>query len=555
MLDPITSKGLTDLQHREILEDIRRQPAYRKDADRADDYYHGKQIDPATAAELEAKGMGELICNLVKPTINSVLGMEAKNRTDWRVKPDNDASTEVAEALSEKLFEAERETRADDAISRAYFDQIVGGWGWVEITRNSDPFGYPYRVKQVPRGEIFWDWSAREPDLSDARYLVRERWYPVEQVVSYLPDEENMIRSIASGWAPEWMDLTGADDRLLKSFNDERATGSWMDDDWRKIESGLLKVREIWYRIYTRGKVIKLPDGRTVEYDKKNPMHSAAVVMGAAQVREAVYSKLRVSMWIGPHKVVDEDTDMRDMPYVPFWGYREGNGVPYGMVRDMVPMQDEVNARRRKLLWLLSSKRVQADSDALDKQYNDFSDLADEVARPDAVIITNPMRKNANGIRIENDLQLSTQQYQVMVESQDAVQKVSGVYNAMMGRDERAMSGSALNSLVEQGTVSVADINDNYTFARTLVGERLKRLVAEDLQQETEVIVGKEDGKPHTVVLNRPAFDATTGLEYKENDVSKALTKVALADVPSTIEAKSPIRAPAVRTAGKSRSR
>lgn len=525
---------LSDLQYRDLLEEIRRQPLWRKDADRADDYYHGRQLDSATAEELQAKGLAPIICNLIKPTVNAVLGMEAKNRTDWRVEADSEEHQDVAEALSEKLYEAERETRADDAMGRAYFDQVSGGVGWCYISRNSDPFGYGYKVEQIPRNEIWWDWSARKPDLSDARYLVRERWYPVEQLVAYMPDKERLLRATATNWAPEWMDLAQSDETLLKGFNDETNRRNWMDEDWRRMEDGLLKVREVWYRVYRRGRVIKLPDGRKVEYDKTSDVHNAAVVLGEAQVTESVFTTLRVALYVGPHKLEDTDAGTRDLPYVPFWGYREGNGVPYGIIRDMIPMQDEVNARRRKLMWLLSSKRVVVDSDALDRKYNDFSDLADEVARPDALIVTNPGRANANGVRIETDLQLASQQYDVMQEAQDGIQKVSGIYNAMMGRDEKAMSGTAISSLVEQGTISIADVNDNYMFARTLVGERLKRLVAEDLTDHTVVMVEGEQGGRKKIELNKPALDPMTGMQYKENDVTKALIKVALADVPST---------------------
>lgn len=42
----------------------------------------------------------------------------------------------------------------------------------------------------------------------------------------------------------------------------------------------------------------------------------------------------------------------------------------------MLDPQDEYNARRAKLMWLLSAKRVFADSDALDENYNTIADVA-----------------------------------------------------------------------------------------------------------------------------------------------------------------------------------
>lgn len=525
---------LSDLRYREIAEDIRRQPAWRQSADKASSYYDGLQITPEEAEALEERGMGELITNLIKPAINSVLGLEAKTRTDWRVVADRDEDQDVAEAMSAKLAEAERMTRADTACSEAFSGQIIGGMGWVFVGRNSNPFEYPYLVESVHRREMYWDWHARRADLSDARYTVRERWYPVEQVCAFFPDKAHYIRAIGTGWSPEWLDLARNDARLMHAFDQERRS-DWLDQEWRNIESKMVSVREVWYRHYLRGLVLNLPDGRTVELDMQNPLHIAAVAQGVAKPREAVYSKLRVSLWIGPHKLVDEDYGRLALPYVPFWGYREDySRIPYGMVRDMIPMQDEVNARRRKLLWLLSSKRVMADSDALDTKYNDFGDLAREVSRPDAMIITNPQRRNSAAISIENDLNLSTQQYQVMMEAQQALQNVAGIYNSSLGKSDGAKSGTAIDALVTQGQITQADLADNYRFSRTLVGQRLLELITQDMAgKQVEVVVG-EEGKRRTIFLNRPTLDSMSGLEYRENDVSKALVKVALDDVPST---------------------
>jgi hypothetical protein len=115
-------------------------------------------------------------------------------------------------------------------------------------------------------------------------------------------------------------------------------------------------------------------------------LHVAAVGSGRFKPQPAVYRKLRASIWFGPHLLQDFDPGTNKMPYVPFWGFREDlTGVPYGLVRSMIPLQDEVNARRRKLMWLLSSKRVEMDSDSLDQRYNDFQTVMDEISRPDSI--------------------------------------------------------------------------------------------------------------------------------------------------------------------------
>ena len=51
---------------------------------------------------------------------------------------------DVADAISFKLNEAERHSKADDACGKAFYPQIGVGLGWVEVCKGDDPFGFPY---------------------------------------------------------------------------------------------------------------------------------------------------------------------------------------------------------------------------------------------------------------------------------------------------------------------------------------------------------------------------------------------------------------------------
>ncbi len=533
---PGEDAGLGADQYGRIIEEIRRQPQWRKNADKCADYYDGNQIDQETLADLNSSGRAPLITNLVKPTVNVVLGMEAKTRSDWRVIADDDPWQDVAEAQSAKLHEAERETRADRACSDAFSGQVKAGLGWVEVSRQSDPFKYPYRAIALHRREIWWDWLAKEPDLTDARYLRRDRWFDIDTIKSYMPAEKaRLIMAAGQGWPQQYLSMASEDVSLAQAF-DQESRMSLMDYEWREAGTDRVALSEVWYRRMVRGHVLNLPDGRTVELDLKNPVHAAMVGNGTLKPKAAVYSKWRASLWLGPHKIIDMDPGIKRLPYIPFWGYREDlTGVPYGLIRDMLSPQDEVNARARKMMWLLSAKRMRIDSDALSTAHNDISDVLREISRPDAVIVTDPNRRNANGMQIDDNIGLSDQQFQVMQERKQAIQEVAGVFNAMMGRVEGATANSALQTLVEQGSVSLAELNDNYRYSRRLVGEALLELITQDMSgREVQVVVGEDGRKKKYIHLNTPAIDQDTGMRYVKNDTARAKTKVALEDVPST---------------------
>ena len=530
--DSITAKGLSYDQYQRIVEDIRDQPEWRKEADKAADYYDGNQLDAETLSMLEERGMAPLITNLIKPNIDLVLGLEAKTRSDWRVIADTEEYQDVAEALSQRLHEVERETRADRACSDAYAGMVKTGVGWVEVSRESDPFKYPYRVNSIHRREMYWDWLAKDPDLSDARYIIRKRWFDYDVVALHFPKQKKLLEASRGRWDGNWLEIASEDPELANAFDQERGSGL-ADYEWQNADRQRICLFEVWYKAPIHGVVLRIQD-RTIEFDPKNDAHRAAVEMGLTQPIKAVYQQQRLAIWAGPHRLYDGKAHTKRPPYVPFWGFKEDlTGVPYGLIRNMISPQDEINARRRKLMNLLSSKRIIADSDALDTRVNSFRDVADEVARPDSIIVLNPNRRNANAFLFESDLNLSNQQFEIMKDAEAGIQNVTGIHNAMMGSDSQAKSGLAINSLVEQGTTTLAELSDNYRYSRRMVGEMLVDMIREDMREPMQIIVG-EGKRKRPIQLNVPVQNPETGMPELMNDVGRSQVKVALEDVPST---------------------
>lgn len=517
----------------QFLMEIRHQPNWRREADRAADYYDGNQLSPETVEKLRERGQPPLITNLIKPSIDTVLGMEAKTRTDWKVRPeDNDeCPDELAEAMSIKLKHAETESRADRAVSDAYAAQVKAGLGWIEVARETDPFRCPYRVKYIHRREIFWDWRAEQPDLSDARYLIRRRWLDLEHAIALMPQYATLFRMTTGGWAG-FDPLLEQDSRLVQSWEIERDTRI-ETVDWRDIQRMRICLYEIWYRKWVRGYVMRLPNGATLEADFKNPRHNEAIVAGIAQVRQATFQKVRLAWYVGPHFLYDVPSPYKHghFPYVPFFGHREDlTGVPYGIIRTMISPQDEINARKSKMLWLLNSRRAVVDADAV----LDHNKAASEISRPDSYIILNANRKPTSKFTVEPGGDLARDQFTVMQEAKMEIAEASGIHKSMMGQQTNARSGLAINSLVEQGMNTIAEINDNFRYARRLVGEMLFELVKQEIgQTPTRVTIG-EGARKRTIVLNGRGIDPETGEEISINDVTRIKTKIVLDDVQNT---------------------
>jgi hypothetical protein len=160
-----------------------------------------------------------------------------------------------------------------------------------------------------------------------------------------------------------------------------------------------------------------------------------------------------------------------------------------------------------------------------------------EVARPDADIVLDPEAMRQGGVfKVERDFQLNQQQYERLVDAREGIKRTGGIYNAYMGEEGQGKSGVAIASLSEQSNQTLADINDNFDYARRLVGEILLSLLIEDMIGKPETVRIPGDGlkDDQEIALNVPVIDEDTGAEYLDNDVERTRLLVAVSDVPST---------------------
>ncbi len=518
-------------EYQDIQLEIFNQPAWRRESDKAAEYYDGNQYDAETLQALNEIGMSPQIENLIAPTIDSITGLEAKTRKDWKVAAQSIGDfEEVTEALGQKLFEAERETMADRANSDAFKATTVTGIAWLYVGRQSDPFKYPYVYEYVHRNEMYFDMKSIKPDYSDGLWLVRSKWYDLAVVQSAFPEKKDLLELACFNWSNEALYLDNGKLQETLAFSLEQERNFRIDDqEWRDSQRKRLRMNEVWYRRYVRGKVIKLPNGVVEEFDSDNRAHMQAAIAGF-QVFEAAYSKVRVSIWVGPHKLLDMPNPYKhgEIPYVRMVGKTEDlSRVPYGMGRSMIPMQDEINARNTKQIWLLAAKRItMTDGVTVD----DVETVRQEAARPDAVHILDAQKLKENGVfKVESDFALNAQQYQALLDKRNALKNVSGVYAAFEGSSNN-QSGVALHAATEQSSQTLATLYDNYEFARARAGNMLLSLIMEDIaDKETPVSIEYDYKQPKNVVLNKRQEDGTIS-----NALNMARAKVALSDVPST---------------------
>ncbi|WP_048997897.1 portal protein [Citrobacter freundii] len=530
----------TQTQLLNLMGDIDGQPDWRTDANRCCAYYDGDQIPPQVAAVLEERGQPVECQNLIAPAIDSVLGTEAKTRSDLRVEAnyENDDMEKLAEALNAEFYTVCQEMRIDRVRSDAYAGQIKAGLSWVEVRRNPDVTGPRYIAEQINRNEVDWDWLSKKPDLRDARWVRRRRWIDLDEAVMLFPQRAETLKNAVGTWDTfDDIERIDGDDVDLRSGWEERQTWSRNEAEYLSTSRDRIMLYVIYYRVYERIPMLALPTGKMVEYDKNNIVHAVAVASGRVMVEMRLVSFIRESWWAGPYHLGDRPCDAPQgmFPLVPFWGFRKDqSGIPYGLVSRMISAQNSYNFRHLKVTWLLQASQVIMDNDATNMT---AEQVRKEANRPDGVFVLNADRKNkakaADALQINRDSSVSAQQMQVMEYDRQNIQDCAGIYSSYMGQDTSGVvSGIAVSNLVEQSSTTLAEINDNYTMACNALGELVLNYLLEDLKQKTSytIVVNRKDKRRRKVVtINTPGDDGKI-----TNDISRLDARIVLAPIDST---------------------
>ena len=536
---------LTLEEYREIHEEIDHQPReWRPIADREMEYAEGNQLRTELLEAQRKLGIPPSMENLIGAALEGIRGYEEVTRTDWRVTANGQpGGQDVADAISFKLNEAERASKADDACSEAFYRQIGVGLGWVEVSKSDDPFGYPFRCLYVNRNEIHWDWASEKDDLSDARWLRRQRWMHPSRLARVFPEHAELIRRFGKagiGWWSEYSDEAGNGGGSTGMNRAWDVARSWTvaEDRWYNPFNKEVCVTELWYRRWCDVVVLKSKDGRTVEYDENNPAHVHAVANNLVEYRKVVVARVRRSYWLGPHVLFDGPTPYahRHFPYVPFWGFREDNTrVPFGYIRNMIYQQDTLNSGNSRLRWAMSAYRVERTKGAVSMTDEQFRRT---VGRLDADIVLDPAHMAQPGakFKVERDYQLTSQQLEMLTNSRNAIERVNpAAAGAFSGRRGTATSGVQEQTQVEQANQSLAHMMGNFKRARTQVGELLMSMIVTDMGQDEQTIIIEGDAvrQDRTVVINKPESDEA-GYSYLSNDLQRTRLLVTLEDVPSS---------------------
>lgn len=476
------------------------------------DYYDNIQWTAEEVAALELRGQAPLVYNVIKTSVDWIIGSEKRGRTDFNILPRGKEDSKQAEAKTNFLKYLSDVNRTPFHRSRAFEDQVKAGIGWLEDGVAEDDDSEPQYSRYECWRNMLWDSACTEMDLKDCRYVSRTKWADVDVAIAFFPDRKQAILEAKSSYGHFGTSNDAQSDEVMDSAEesmDASIVGRAENERRQRV-----RLIEFWYR--SPETVDRLVGGmfKGEIYDENDSRHTEAVNAGQSMVAKKVMMRMRCAvmtvdalLWEGPSPYRHNN-----FPFTPIWGYRrDRDGMPYGVIRALRDIQDSINKRGSKALFILSSNKTFYEPDALIDGFTP-DDLADEISKPDSMIPFKSGRM-ANGIEHNVDRELAAAHENMMARDIQMIQQVGGITDENRGLKTNAVSGVAIQARQEQGTVTTNKLFDNLRFACQVQGEKQLSLMEQFETAEKQFRITNMRGQPDFKTIN-------DGLP--ENDIARS---------------------------------
>jgi len=436
------------------------------------------------------------------------------------VMPRTEDDVELADVKTKTLKYLSDVNRVQFNRSKAFSEAMKAGVGWIDDGVRDDPTAEAIYNRTEDWRNVLWDSASYELDLSDARYLFRWRWVDEDIAVMMFPDREKQIRQAVNdtqfNLADSEEDTWYTTDELMNITKSGtlRASGVGIGIDAKRRR---VKLIECQFRKPTQSKIVGSGPMKGAFYDERDGALANALGTVGGTIIDKIMMRVHVAVFTEAHLLSIGPSIFRHNRFslTPVWAYRRGRDrLPYGPIRRVRDIQQDLNKRASKANWLMSTNQVIADEGATD----DWENLREEAAAPDGLII----KKAGKEVTIRRDSEAAVGQIQMMTLNAQAIQKSAGVSQENMGRQTNAVSGEAIKARQLQGSVVTTELFDNLRLATQIHGEKQLSLAEQFMTEEKVVRLTGAKNAIEWVKLNQPEVQPDGSVRFI-NDITASM--------------------------------
>lgn len=495
---------------------------WREEKKLSEEFYDGDQWTGDELNELKRRNQPDTVINRIKPKVDSIVGLELGVPVNTKAFNRTNRDFEGAKHMTEALRFIEQTTEFDDAESRGFEEMLVSGRLWYEVFVSWDQLDAEIKTEFVSCHDMFADKHSQRDDLKDAKHVHKSKWADLEDAQEMFPKhkralEESLFRSKSLG-------QTIADKMSeFKPDQFRQPGGDVSDEDFElfvDIPRKRVRIVSTWYRTPYVKKYLWVPNSGMHDVTEETATDIKKIKEASPDTQEfsEVKFKMNVITYVW-NKILEHKKDIQPwdsqarFPFVMASAYRKKQekkrGQPYGLVKQMIDPQKEVNKRRSKMLHLLNTNKMLFEQGAFEAPEK----ARQEWAKPDAWLsFIKEFQVNP-----QQNTELAQSQFLLLQESKGEIDAV-GVKGEIEGQS-KATSGRDFQLRHESATQSIRPLFKSLRGARRRVGLLWISHIQKFWTQEKAIRVS-DDPNAAVIVLNQRVKDPVTGQPVILNAVS-----------------------------------
>ncbi len=440
----------------------------RTTSEKCRDYYDGIQLTAAEVSEYKRRKQPPTVFNRIQPKIDFLIGMEQQTRTDPKAYPRTPEHDEAADAATDSIRYVLDNNDFNRTASAVFDNFLVEGTGGVAV--EVDPESLDIVIRQIPWDRYFIDPHSRRKDHLDARYDGVIIWMDFAEAKERWADRAEQLDI--------QMEHQSSNDSFIflgDTYEDKPSDRRWFDSKRNRImvvEINYIQDGE-WYRaVFTQN--VELEDRKPITYldDANKPFNN--FIMESA--------------------LID----------------REGNR--YGVVKNLLDIQDEINKRRSKSLHILNTRQTFSKAGMLEN----INQFKREANKPDGHLEFPVQGNFGSDFGIIPDAGLAASQFQMYQESVQQMDSVSA-NAALAGKTAEGTSGRAIQSLQQGGMIELGPRFDTHSHWKKRVYRAVWNMIKQFWTADKWIRVTDDEDNLKWVGLNQPVTLAEQMVMDKTN--------------------------------------
>lgn len=405
------------------------------------DYYDGDQLSESVKAELKKRKQPPIFTNKIGPALGGLLGIIDAGETDPECLPRTIRSQDAADVATKTLryvadragYKTVRKQASDNYLIQGVAAAIVE-WD-----------GRRINVTRIRWEDFVYDPLSREHDFSDAKYLGIAKMIDAKDVEALFPDAYAALGKPETDSGIGWID--------------EKSQEKW----WHSHNRKRLRVVDLYYSVGGAWHRMVFCDAGT--------------------------------LWAGECEYLD-DEDTSICPISATTYEIKQNGDRYGSIRNMIPLQDEVNSRRSRMLHLVNHRQIRVTDPAAAAVNADVA--RKEAARADGVL---PM-----GYEVQHSQDLAQGQMLIMNQSAADLDRMAPT-PAVLGRvASSSESGRARQMLQQAGYTELARAFGRFETFEMSLYRRMWFAARQFMDAPTLVRIVDDPRAAEFMTINEPVF-------------------------------------------------